>query len=115
MKLNEIDKEILSMSTEDLNGLWEPLWYFNSKLIDSNKHEIRNLVFESIQNLLKENLISIHRYDPSLCLEESIEQQEIDSTLQDPANWEPPIDGTVKYIRFISTSRGEQVYYSKKT
>lgn len=113
MELSEMDYEILSMSTEDLNGLWEPIWYFNRKY-NKSEEEIYGDVKESIMNLLSKKLIYLCNYNSAEELEVLISEENWEKVLNELSNWKPPNQGNKSHIRFGSSPLGDRTYYIQK-
>lgn len=113
MTLSNIELEILSMATEDLNGLWEVLWYLCTLFPNKDKHELRMTAESIVKKLLTLGLIYLCRYSSAKDEEVLLQSDEVSAVLSNQENWEPPSTITSTHIRFSSTDKGEHLYYSK--
>jgi len=127
--------EILSCATEDMYGIWEALWTFNSIFPDKSPEERVGLADSVLRRLHADGLIDIYRVDqrhrPGLKMSKArtlskkelqeamsrvderypddviLPPDEVHELLNDPDIWEPT--GPV-YIGFFANKAGFEAY-----
>jgi hypothetical protein len=104
---DDLQREVLTMATEDMYGLYEIVWTLNESHPDVPKEEKVALGREVIRGLLGRQLVELHRLEWNPPREvRVILPDELEAVLQDPSSWDPGQE----YIGFVATSEGIRQY-----
>jgi hypothetical protein len=106
-QLSDLEREVWTMATEDMYGLYEIVWTLNELHPDVPKEEKVAVGREVIRGFLGRQLIALHRLEWHPPREVgAIPSDEVEAVLEDPSSWEPGQE----YIGFVATAEGMRQY-----
>jgi hypothetical protein len=106
-------KEILDMGLDDITGLYEILWRFNTLWPDMDVGKKYQLADETLRELLNRNAVRIinQTLDNDQRHYEAIDQNGIDEILRSPVSWYPSVsDDPWSHFSYETTDIGEALY-----
>lgn len=101
----EIEKEILSLGTEDDYGLYEIIWRLNSMYPNFSEQEKISAAAFAVRELLQEKLIELFWSKNH----ELIPMNSTEKLPNDPKSWSPKEN----VVSFATTSKGDERYFKR--
>src|SRR4051812_31203105 len=99
---------ILELAVEDRYPAWELLWRLRTILPSHSDKELRHLVIESIESLLRNGSIDIYCSSDNGEVEPCRSIKSIEALLSDDDVWKP--EGSFQ-VYVLSTDKGDDDYY----
>jgi hypothetical protein len=106
-------KEILDMGLDDITGLYEILWRFNTLWPDMDIGKKYQLADESLRELLAQDAVEIirERSENDQRCYEPVDQEKRDEMLRSPVSWYPSISNDPwSQISYKTTDIGEALF-----
>lgn len=114
MKIEDVEKVLLSSASEDWTGLYEAVWELNTLYPDETLGRKYDAAINALLNLHNKGWISFGKASTSKPgnLIATISAQDVAEMLSHPVSWYPNYDGTV--VVFSVTDAGTEKYMSGK-
>lgn len=105
--VTEVTREIKSLATEDMYGLYEIIWRLNVSHAAYSPDTRVSLARAAVCALARDGFIAIHRlkWQPPRDLG-PVPLAALEALLSDPSSWEPGAE----YIGFVATAVGCDAY-----
>lgn len=105
-------REILTMGSEDVYGLWEVIWSLRGLLPDRTEEELRSIAQAEMRRLLASGLIYLCRYTATTDRDFRLDAAEAEAALERVDHWSPPASIEAEHLRFSATEAGERAYHA---
>jgi hypothetical protein len=108
--ITPVEFEILSQSTEDLTGLWEFAWYFQSHSHELSAAAALELARDGVRSLLNKGLIELHSREVEAQSSRLVPEEKVGVELARYANWTgQPTRGQLVWA--TATDLGMKLYF----
>jgi hypothetical protein len=95
--------EALSLSEDDVTGLWELLWGVRSECPDVSHETAMAASVSVLEGLIERGCIRLVWWNPEDDSDQQVDTASATQLVRDPRRWTPPSDLRTSQLRFIAT------------